>query len=62
MRPCGLNEHPSKVVKSMQDEEILGEQMDFQQYNNITHVEVPSSMADLLIMCFEYTKLIWKET
>jgi hypothetical protein len=36
--------------------------MDFQQDDNITHVETPSLKIVVRTTCLEYITLIWKET
>jgi hypothetical protein len=62
MIPCVLSDHPSNVVKRVGNRVSSGDPIAFQQDNDITHVEVPSSMTVLPIMCFTYTTLIWKAT
>jgi hypothetical protein len=62
MRPCNLNDHPSNLVKKVRDAVISRDPIDFQQYNEVMHIEAPSSMIVLPIMCFTYITLIWKST
>jgi hypothetical protein len=52
----------SNVVNKVGEGVSSGEPIAFQQDRDMTHVEAPSSMMVLLMMCFVYTMSIWKAT